>query len=211
MENIENKQEKIEALAQTVIDFLTDSSPENELPKADAIFVFGHYDHRLAEHAAKLWKAGKAARIIISGKGREKIPEGFASEADYYASLLVKSGVPESALVLERDSTNTLENVLLGMRKAETDGMHLSSLILVSIPPLLRRARATFAKQFPDVETYGSAFGISSKEWITEVRLRRVIGECDRLQKYAGRGDIVPVQIPDSVDSAVSELRELIK
>lgn len=210
MENIEGKQEKIETLARTVVDFLIDSIPENKLPETDAIFVFGHYDPRPALQAAKLWKMGKAPKIIISGKGRDKIPQDFETEADFYASLIEKEGVPRSALILEKGSTNTLENVRLGIGESEANGPHPQSLILCSLPPLLRRSLATFRKQFPDVSVYGSAFEMLTEEFLVPARLKRIIEEFDRLNDYAEKGDIVPVRIPDSVGAAVKELSGLL-
>jgi len=93
-----------------LVDFLSMHKDDNDLPNADVIFVFGHYDPRPALQAAKLWKMGKAPIIILSGKGRDKIPSGFESEADFYASLIEKEAVPQSVLLLEKESTNTIEN-----------------------------------------------------------------------------------------------------
>ena len=208
-QEIKDEIEKIESLHKIIIDFLTESTPENELPIADAIFVFGHYDPRLALHAAHLYKIGKAKKIILSGKGRDKIPSGFLTEADFYASLIEMDGVPRSALVLERESTNTLENVQFGINACEKIGFSPKSLIQVAMPPLLRRSCATFRKQFPDIAVYGSAFKISEEEYLAMPRrLKRIIAEFDRLKEYADKGDIVDVQIPDVVAQALQEIRK---
>lgn len=213
MEHIEEgneRQERIRELARVLIDFLSESTREEKLPVADALFVFGHYDPHPALQAAKLWNMGKAPTIIISGKGRDKIPQGFETEADFYASLIKNEGVPQSALVLEKESTNTLENVQLGMAMGETSGLHATSLILCALPPLLRRSLATFRKQFPDVSVYGSAYEMPTDEFLTPARLRRIVGEFDRLHDYAEKGDIISVEIPEPTQRALEELERLL-
>ncbi len=208
MEKIEKK-EKTKELAGRLVEFLSESVAEEKLPTADAIFVFGHYDPRPALQAAKLWKSGKAPKIILSGRGRDKIPQGFETEADFYASLIEKEGIPSSTLILEKESTNTLENVLLGIAAGKRGGFRPKSLILCALPPLLRRSIATFQKQFPDISVCGSAFAMPVDEFLAPPRLKRIIGEFDRLRNYAEKGDIAPVEIPNSVQQAIDKLRTL--
>lgn len=198
-------QEKIKQI-DIIIKFLAEDVPIESLPQVDAIFVFGHYEAKVAHHAAKLWKKGKAQWIIISGKGRDKIPKGFATEADFYASLIESDGVPREALILEKQSTNSLENVLFGIATAQNVGVNPRSLILCAMPPLLQRSRATFQKQFPEITVYSSTFSIPP-EWFNDRRINRVLGEFERLDEYAKKGDIAKVEIPDKVLSAVKKIQ----
>jgi len=157
-----------------IVEFLTESTPPENLPQTDAIFVFGHYEPLVAHHAAELWKKGKAPRIIISGKGRDVIPKGFETEADFYASLIESDGVSLEALILEKEATNSLENVLLGIAACHSIGFNPKSLILCAMPPLLKRSCATFRKQFPDIIVYGSAFPMP-EEWFTFRHIGRLL------------------------------------
>lgn len=197
----------IQPLVDKVTKFLIESTPIEDLPRVDAIFIFGHYEPQVAHHAAELWKIGKAPRIIISGKGRDAIPKGFETEADFYVSLIKSDGVPKEALILEKESTNSLENVLLGMATCYNVGVNPKSVILCAMPPLLRRARATFRKQFSEITAYGSAFPMP-KEWFTPSRISRLLGELDRLDEYAKKGDIVRVEIPGDVLFAAEQIRQ---
>lgn len=197
----------IQPFINTVVEFLTKSTLLENLPQADAIFVFGHYEPLVAHHAAELWKKGKAPRIIISGKGRNAIPEGFKTEADFYAFLIESDGVPKKILILEKESTNSLENVLLGIAACRNIGFNPKSLILCAMPPLLRRSCATFRKQFPDITVYGSAFSMP-EEWFTSRRINRLLGELERLEEYAKSGNILPVEIPAEVASAAKKVRQ---
>jgi len=209
MERKEAELKSIQPFIDTVVGFLTESTSLENLPQADAIFVFGHYEPEVAHHAAELWKKGKAPRIIISGKGRGAIPEGFKTEADFYASLIESDGVPKEVLILEKESTNSLENVLLSVAAYRSMGFNPKSLILCAMPPLLRRSCATFRKQFPDITIYGSAFPMP-QEWFTPRRISRLLGELERLNEYAKNGDIVPVEIPAEVVSAAEKIRQIV-
>lgn len=207
MEKKEEDLKTIQPFIDTITEFLIESVPTKNLPQVDAIFVFGHYEPQVAHHAAELWKKGKALRIIVSGKGREAIPEGFETEADFYASLIKSDGVPNEALILEKESTNSLENVLLGMAACRNAGINPTSVILCAMPPLLRRSCATFRKQFPDITVYGSAFPMP-QEWFTSRRISRLLGEIERLDEYAEKGDIIKVEIPDEVLSSAEKIRQ---
>lgn len=165
-----------------VLDFLIDQTPKEKLPKADAIFVFGHTDPRVAKHATHLYKSKKAKMIILTGKGRKDIPN-FESEASYYASLMENDGVPRSSLILEGLSTNSLENVLFGIKVCHDNNFHPKSLIIVAIPPLLRRSRATFEKQFPSIKIYSSGPDIPLEEYLQHTK--RILEEFDRFDEYS--------------------------
>jgi uncharacterized SAM-binding protein YcdF (DUF218 family) len=98
--------------------------PLQELPSADAIVLLGggvelaalpRLEPDLNEsadrlwYAAKLYHAGKAPRIIVSG-GQVFNQTGLKSEAEYHVDLLVQLGVPRDAITLETRSRNTADN-----------------------------------------------------------------------------------------------------
>jgi uncharacterized SAM-binding protein YcdF (DUF218 family) len=63
---------------------------------------------RRVERAALAYHAGDAPVLVVSGGG---VWNG-AVEADALGAALVERGVPEGALVLERESRNTRENAV---------------------------------------------------------------------------------------------------
>lgn len=205
--------EKIKPDALIILSFLIEDTPIEELPQVSGIFVFGHIRPEVACHAAKLYSLGKASRIIIAGKGGKSIESvsGFNTEADYYASLIIKAGVPKKNLILEKKSTNSLENVLFGMKECEKNGFRPNSLILISTPPLLRRSCATFRKQFPKITVWGSACEIPLEEFMDVSKIKRLLGEFNRFQEYFEEGDIERVIIPDEVTQAVKRLGIILK
>lgn len=62
---------------------------------------------RRAERAAELWHSGKVAGLVASGGVGRNPP----SEAAVIRNVVIGLGVPDSAVVLEEHSHNTLENI----------------------------------------------------------------------------------------------------
>ncbi len=201
-----------------VLNFLTDDVPEKWLEKTDAIFVFGNTDRRLAEHAAKLYFAGKGKKIVVSGSHRffGPIVEGFRTEDEFFVFVMEKFGVPREDLISSNSlmgyqSSKILENVFSGMKAAHDLHFYPKSLILVALPYELRRARATFAKHFPDITTFGSTSSLLENKWKDAESIRLLLAEVDRLKSFSRRGRIVPVHIPRGVEESYRVLSFLAK
>lgn len=127
-----------------------------DLPQADAIVVLGgviegRQPPRLEPdlgapadrvwHAARLYLAGKAPRIVISGgniPGQDQ-PE---SEAEVMAEFLRALGVPPTALILEPRSINTRTNAACS--KSLLDQLGLRRILLVTSALHMPRAMQTF-------------------------------------------------------------------
>ena len=95
-----------------------------KIPNADAIVVLGgslrpptspRQSSQITNssdrfwHAAKLFKAGKAKKIVLTG-GNVFPDASIKSEAFYIKQILIDLGVPESAILLEESSKTTEEN-----------------------------------------------------------------------------------------------------
>jgi len=196
---------------EVVLSFLSQSTPLRELPKCEGLFVFGHVNPYLASHATILYKAGKAPRVVLTGKGgRKTIPNDFETEADYYASILKKEGVPESAMILERDSMNSLENIIFGMEVCNKVGFYPQTLIISSIPALMLRSLVTFRKQLPGIRLYASTFNPVVEEYTDPQRILRVLDEFERIAKYAQKGDCEKVAVPDEVSKATEYIKSVL-
>lgn len=127
------------------------------LPQADAVVVLGggrigawaHRDtidpdelhtSRIAA-GARAWLAGRAPRVVLSGGlGKEGV-----SQAEAMAQVIVKMGVPRSALVLEKDSADTSENARLTAQWAREHGAR--RIILVTSGVHMPRASTLFRGQ----------------------------------------------------------------
>lgn len=191
---------------ETVSNFLADKQPLN---KADAILVFGHYLPQVAEQAADLYRRGVAPVVLVSGYYHEKVPTGFRSEAHHYAELMIDRGVPKEAIILEEQASNTLENVHFGIAALESSGHQVKSLVLVGVPWLMRRARATVEKQYPAI-TIGTESFTPPLDMLDVTRVNRLVGEVDRLAEYHAKGDLHCPEIPPTVMAASERLRALV-
>jgi uncharacterized SAM-binding protein YcdF (DUF218 family) len=192
---------------QTVVSFL---GVGNKPERADVLFVFGHYMPVIATHAAKLYADGYAKTIVIAGRKTRYIPDDVANEAQYFKQIMLAQGVPESVIILEERSMNTLEDVQRGMGTLATHGIVPKRVLLVAYVPLLRRAKATFAKHFPHVETIAVPYEITDLEdafWLQD-RLLRMLLEFDRLKQFSEKGDIAPTIVPPDVLLAAAHIKE---
>jgi uncharacterized SAM-binding protein YcdF (DUF218 family) len=122
--------------------------------KADAIFCLCSLDTRVAERAAQLFLDGYGDYLIFSG-GSGKLTEGRFDkpEAEVFAEIARRLGVPETKLIVEPRSTNTGENVRFTFALLQAKHISLRSFILVQKPYMERRTYATFKKQWPDPST----------------------------------------------------------
>ena len=131
------------------------ATPLAELAPADAILLLGGGTQpalpprefpEVAEagdrvlHAARLFRAGKAALVVVSG-GRLPWQTRDPAEAEGMTHLLLELGVPRAAIVREEQSTNTRENCLRAKELLEARGAH--DVLLVTSALHMRRAFAT--------------------------------------------------------------------
>ena len=95
-------------------------------------------------HAARLYKAGKAPLVIVSGCTEERAGR----------LILLELGVPEEAIIAENTSRNTEENAKLTeeMLKEKLGGKAHPKILLVTSAWHMRRSEYMFEKYAPDLE-----------------------------------------------------------
>ena len=129
-----------------------DSGP---VAAADVIIVLGGGNHERPVRAAELFKQHAALRIVLTGAGDDEINR----------QLLLKSGVPASAIQVENRSTTTRENAEFTAKLLRAGKYH--SAILVTSWYHARRAEKTFAHSVPEVRFYSrpSYFAFAREDW----------------------------------------------
>lgn len=129
------------------------------LSQADAVVVFaggvgesgkagGGTQERL-QHAIDVYRQHYADHLVFSSGYTYSFPEAELMRAD-----AVQQGVPASAIVLERQSTNTFENARFTAEIFRRRGWH--SMLLVSSPYHMRRALLVWHKVAPDLRVVPS-------------------------------------------------------
>lgn len=209
-------------LAEQLFAYLALASPA--IRATDAIWGFGHFDLNIPRRCGELYMQGYAPRIILSGgigSGTADLgqPEARAFQAELRRRY---PQIPADALVLEDASTNTGENVhytqqLLQQIKPELAfGRGIQSIMLVASAYRQRRVWLTCRQHLPAL-TFVNAPPLTTFD--QECRLfaekgfelpRLLVGEVDRLQRYAAAGYIVAEPIPDDVDQCYTQLRDML-
>lgn len=95
-------------------------------------------------HGFRLYRAGKAPLILISGGQVPMFGIGTETEAEAARSVLEEWGVPESAILIETRSKNTAENGAYSRDLLASRGIHRA--LLVTSAFHMPRAVAAFRK-----------------------------------------------------------------
>lgn len=151
--------------------------PPKELPTVDAIVVLGGCTKPMVPprpwvdvadeadrvlHAANLYKAGKAPKIILSGgrvdwQGNNPVPE-----SEDMAVLLRAMGIPDTALIQEPTSRNTHENGVNVKQIVETQ--KIRRMLLVTSALHMPRSLRIFQKLGMDVVAAPTDYWIVENE-----------------------------------------------
>jgi uncharacterized SAM-binding protein YcdF (DUF218 family) len=168
---------------------------------------------------------------MFSGNAGALTRERFNKpEAEMFAEIARQKGVPESAILIEQESTNTGENVIFSRRLLESEGIEKrggdhtgrsgesgewpKSLILVQKPYMERRSYATFMNFWPGKKVIVSSPPISFSDYPTEnlprdLVINIMVGDLQRIIIYPGRGFQIEQHVPDDVRRAFVKLVEL--
>lgn len=189
-----------------------------EPSKADIIIALGSKDGRVAERAAELYKQDLAPLILFSGGlGQLTSLEANAlPEAVKFSQIAKTEGVPEEAMLIERESSNTGENIQFSHRLLNEKGIVAKKIILITKPYMERRAYATFMKQWPSngVEIIVTSPQLSYEEYCSgdipkDIIINLMVGDLQRVKEYPKRGFQIEQKIPNKVWEAYQRLVEL--
>lgn len=185
---------------------------EMPLSQADLILALGSNDPRVAERAAQLFLAGYAPLLAFSGGLGRLTQELYPKpEAEVFAEVAIRLGVPREHILLENQSTNTGENILFTRRLLDQKGLHPKKILLVQKPYMLRRAYATAKKQWPEVDFLVTGPQISFTEYPTDkipkdLLINILVGDTQRIREYPRLGFQIPQEMPGEVWAACGEL-----
>jgi uncharacterized SAM-binding protein YcdF (DUF218 family) len=184
------------------------------LQKADCIIGMGSYDMRIAERAADLFLEGWAPFLVFSGGRGRLTPPEWITEADVFAEIAIKKGVPAEKIIRENQSTNTGENVTFTKRLLEEKGIVVHSALFVHKSYMERRAYATFRKQWPELKVTAASPMVSFEDYPIpavpkEEMINVMVGDLQRIKDYPAKGFQIPQEIPADVEEAFEKLTEL--
>lgn len=192
-----------------------------DLPeKADLIIVPGNTWPQPARRAAALYHEGMAPYIIVSGrysKGQhtfagaacegDRYKGAYMTEADFLTDVLIREGVPETAVLQERKAEFTLENARYIRKLLEEKKMTVKKALICCQAFHARRCRMYFEYVFQDTDVEflmcpAVTQGISRCSWMESQKgLDTVLGELRRCgEQFAwmcGHQDRNGVPVPE--------------
>ena len=182
------------------------------LKKSDCILALGSHDLRVAERASELYLQEYAPLVLMSGGlGNFTKDMWTEKEADQFATIAIKKGVPEKNILIENQSSNTGENILFTQKLLEKKKLNPQSFIVVQKPYMERRSYATFKKHWPDKDLIVTSPQISFEEYPTnDIPVEKVInimvGDLQRIKLYPEKGFQIYQDIPADVWNAYETL-----
>lgn len=183
------------------------------------IIGFGCINDDIALRCAQLYREGFAPKVLFTGGlGRNTLGRWTQSEAERFAAIAQKNGVPASDILLENQSTNSAENILFTRKVLARAGLEEGKLICVHKPFMERRlyaamqvywpeANACFTSPQLDLEAYihrTMEQGLSEKQVIDVI-----VGDFQRMDIYAKKGFQIPQEIPQTVWDAFHAMVDL--
>ena len=193
-------QDKLNAGTERFIRAVTDFIfVEDQPEKADVIFIPGSRKVAHAIRAAELYRAGYAPYVLPSGRYtisrgyflelpeplRSEYPGAFETEWHFLKTVLMKHGVPESAILREDQATYTWENAQLSRKVLEQQGIPVKTAILACHAFHARRALLYYQAAMPETRFIvcpAPTPGYTREDWfLTEKGRARVLGEVQRL------------------------------
>jgi uncharacterized SAM-binding protein YcdF (DUF218 family) len=204
---------EIQALAEKLWDY---HRLKHELSPSDAILVLCSHDERVAERGAQLFNQGLAPLLIFSG-GRGAITTKLWNEpeAERFARIAMRMGVPHASILIESKSTNTGENVQFTRKllaEREIDPQHF---IVVQKPYMERRSYATFRKFWPEKQVLVTSPQVTFNDYLAEYThnslsatdvIGIMVGDLQRIRIYPELGYQVVQEIPEDVWQAYEQL-----
>lgn len=183
----------------------------------DAAVVLGCHDIGVADIAASAYTRGLSPAFVVSGATSPATRDRFAEgEAVAFAARMRVAGVPDEAIVIEPEATNTGANIALSRALLDKGGVAVRRLLLVCTPYMEKRAYATTRAQWPDVEPVCLSTDADLDEYLGLMVARdgmdasevvdMMVGDLQRLMEYPAHGFQAPVEVDDGVHAAFKRL-----
>jgi len=149
---------------------------------ADVIVILGGGLNERPVRAAQLFKDHVAPRILITGYGDDEINR----------QILLRAGVPASAIEVEGKSKTTSENARFTLERLKAE--HVRSVILVTSWYHARRAQKTFEHYAPEIKFYSrpSYYAFNQADWLRTGTGKRMRLEFLKLPGYWVRYGVCP-------------------
>ncbi|MFI5534136.1 YdcF family protein [Kitasatospora sp. NPDC051853] len=184
----------------------------HELRPCDVAIGLGSHDLGVAAETADLFLRGLAKRIVFTGGPNPSRPDHFPrGEAVHFAEHAVSLGVPESAVLIEPRARNTGQNIDFSRQVLTEAEVEVSSVLLVSMPYMERRAFATCRQVWPEVEAVCASTPMDLHDYVKTIGddalvIDSLVGDLQRVIEYPKLGFAVAQEVPERVLDAYQRL-----
>jgi uncharacterized SAM-binding protein YcdF (DUF218 family) len=207
-------QSQIDELAKIIWDY---HHLHQTVTKSEAILVLCSSDRRVAERGAQLYLDGYGKWLVFAGGLGYVTRSTFAKpEAQLFAEIAVRMGVPATAILIEDRSTTTTENIQLSYELMQRHDIHPASIILVQKPYMERRAYAAFKKLWPGQPPRVTVTSpqLSYEDYLSpetprDLVINLMVGDLQRVKELPRLGFQIKQPMPKEVWAAGQELIEL--
>lgn len=184
----------------------------HKLRHSDVGIGLGSHDIGVARFTASLHQRTLFPWIVFTGANApttiERFPRG---EAIHYREEAIKLGIPADKILVEPRATNTGQNIEFARQLLADHNINISSVTLISRPYQQRRAYATCQRLWPEVVVTCASESLSLEEYIDTIGdvqrvANMIVGDTQRITKYAELGFSVPQKMPESVQQAYNRL-----
>lgn len=169
----------------------------DEPEKVDAIFLPGGSFPEQPEYASELYRQGYAKWLIPAGGisvKRDKWPGvrskadkyngDYQSDCEFFTDVLLKNGVPASAIIGENQSGHTRDNAFLSREAVDRRSVAISTALIVCKAFHARRCLMLYQMAFPEVDIKVCpvhCYNITKDNWYeSKTGIDRVLGELAR-------------------------------
>lgn len=185
---------------------------------AGAIVALGTNDLRIAGFAADLYLGGYGSTLLCTGgfahQGDLLATSWEKTEAEMYADVAMRRGVPRDRILLETRAANTAENIRFSRDLLAERGLRPRNIVIAVKPFMQRRVWATLAVEWPEMPATLASPNMTLDEYFTpelppEKIINILMGDLQRIWVYARKGWSAPQRVPESVWDAYRRLRVL--
>jgi len=185
---------------------------DHTLRPCDAAIGLGSHDLGVPAYAAELYHAGLFPTLVFTGANNPTHPERFPrGEAVHFREHALQFGVPDNAILLEPNATNTGQNISLSRDVLATAAVTVTSVMLIAMPYMQRRAYATCRKIWPDVDVVCASAPLELNDYVKIIAdeklvIDMIVGDLQRVLEYPKCGFAIEQEVPRGVHAAYQRL-----
>lgn len=184
----------------------------HEIRPVDVGIGLGSHDLGVAKIATSLYHQGMYPHLVFTGANAPTTIDTFPrGEAVHYREHAIAHGVPAEAILIDTEARNTGQNIENTRALLAAHGITARSVILMSRPYQQRRAYATCKKLWPEVDVICASHPLALDDYVASIGntkkvIDMLVGDTQRIEKYAELGYAIPQDVPHDVRAAYARL-----